>query len=236
VDTWRGRIRFYTWDLDLEGRTETDARARLIQLVGNAFGIAPAGCRQRRARPIRFPGLTTIFLSYRRADNDTGLVTRLYRTLAARLPEVRHFLDVEDEDPEVHVPTRLRAAISNSPVLVALIGRRWLGEKQSSGRAKAAQSARIWEEADFVRLEIREAITQSIPIVTVALAGASMPAREQLPPDIRPMLAGGRLRLTEAGFEAGIDPIAAAVSRARFRRPAWSVGGTKYEDEPAFGP
>ncbi len=234
VDTWRGRGRFYEWDLDLVGRDETDARTALLRGVTKRFGVTQKAPSPHQVRA-RYPGLVTVFLSYRRADNECGLVTRLHDELAGRLPQVRHFLDISDPDPELHVPTRLRAAIRNAPVLLALVGHHWLGRRGEPN--VRARSSRIKQPDDFVRMEIAEALAGSVPIVPVVMAGAPMPTKRQVPTDIQLLLsAKPRLTLDDSTFRRDVHRIVASITRVHIRRPRWDSAGTIYSTEPVFAP
>lgn len=228
-DTWRGRVRFYTWHLDLVGRDEADARVKLLALVGDQFELSLNPSTQP-VKSVRFPGVVTVFLSYRRADNTTGLVTRMSEALSARIPHVRHFFDLTDPDPELHVPTRLRSAISNAPVLLALIGWHWLGPLSTG-----PDRLRIKQKDDFVRMEIAEALKNQIPLVLILVGGARLPEKGNLPEDLRALLSVERvLELRDAHFATDVDAIVEMITQIRVRRPAWDPSGLRFSEEIVF--
>jgi hypothetical protein len=210
-------------------RSEADARARLLELVGDHFEQTLIAAPQVAA-PVRFPGLVTVFLSYRRLDNASGLVTRLSEELSSRIPHVRHFLDITDQDPEVHIPTRLRSAISNAPVLLVLIGRHWVGRLSSK-----PERLRIKQEDDFVRLEIAEALDNAIPLVVILLDGTRIPKERDLPANIRALLsAENLLQLRNAHFDSDVQTIVNVITRTRIRRPEYDPAGTRFSEETVF--
>ena len=227
--TWRHYALFYTWHLDLVGRHEDDARAKLLELVRDRFELS-LDASAPPVRSVRFPGLVTVFLSYRRADNTTGLVTRLREALPLHLPRVRHFLDITDPDPEAHVPTRIRSAISNAPVLLVLIGRHWLGRL-----TEGPDRLRINQKDDFVRMEIAEALENKVPLVLILMAGARIPKKGNLPENIRALLSAENvLELSDTHFDTEVDAIVKAITRIRIRRPAWDPSGTTYSEQTVF--
>ena len=132
VSTFRGAIANYRWDGDLVGRTEADARSELLAAVERKFGIDAKGALapvRDDATRVPFPGLATVFISYRRTDNGDGTVTRLHAALTVRMPQARIFFDIADPDPDPVVARRLVRAIQNSPILVAVVGPNWRGDR-----------------------------------------------------------------------------------------------------------
>ena len=69
-------------------------------------------------------------------------------------------------------------ALTSSDLLVAVIGREWLGRRENA-------PARIMNAADPVRVEIETAMRSSVPILLVLIDGAMMPDPEQLPDSIK---------------------------------------------------
>jgi hypothetical protein len=155
----------------------------------------------------RYPGLATVFLSYRRADNANGLVSKLHQVIAGRMPNVRVFLDVlDDGDNDVPVAERLTRAIGNAPVTLIVIGRHWPGPRPA-GRA------RIHDDHDYVRLEVEHALDYSHGrSVVVLLNGASIPRADDLPEGLGRLWQQPRLSLRSAHLEADVEKIIALVT------------------------
>src|SRR5207248_5288242 len=83
----------FQWDVDLVGRDEEEASRELVQTVLASFPertLTRAPAKATAPKP-RYPGLVTVFLSYRRTDNADGLVTRLQQAFVGRLPDARAF-------------------------------------------------------------------------------------------------------------------------------------------------
>ena len=78
-------------------------------------------------------------------------------------------------------------------MVVAVIGPRWLGEQGDSSR-------RIDDPADFVRLEIKYALEQGVPIIPLLVDNTLMPKPEKLPPDIEALAFRNALPL-----DSGLD-------------------------------
>jgi hypothetical protein len=71
--------------------------------------------------------------------------------------------------------SHIRETLQEAGVLIAVIGRNWLG-------ADAAGNARIQEKTDPVRVEIETAIEHHTPIIPILVEGAKMPQSVELPP------------------------------------------------------
>jgi hypothetical protein len=119
-----------------------------------------------------------VFISYRR-DDAAGFSHAIYDRLVEHLPKDHVFMDVAGIAPGADFVQRLESTVDQSQVLLALIGKRWAGEDPSG-------KARIHDPQDWVRVELATAIRRGVRIIPVLLDGASMPAAESLPEDVRP--------------------------------------------------
>lgn len=111
-----------------------------------------------------------IFISYRR-DDTAGHAGRLYADLAAQFGADNVFMDTETLEPGADFPERLRREIESSDVLIALIGKQWLGR-------------RLREPEDYVRKEIQAALDRKLRTIPVLVHGARMPSIAHLPESI----------------------------------------------------
>ena len=123
--------------------------------------------------------MALIFISYRRADSS-GYAGRLYDRLRAHFGE-QIFRDAEQLRRRDDWLSPLRAAITRSDVLLALIGSDWLDQHDESGRR------RLEDGTDWVRVEIATALERGIVVVPVLLPGALPPLPERLPDDLKPL-------------------------------------------------
>jgi TolB-like protein/Tfp pilus assembly protein PilF len=121
----------------------------------------------------------TIAISYRR-DDSSPITGRLYDRLEATFGPQNVFMDIDSIRPGVDFREQINETISHADAVVAVIGRRWLGEQPDGSR-------RIDDPNDFVRLEIASALKCKIPVIPVLVDDAPMPKQEKLPPDIEPL-------------------------------------------------
>ena len=115
-----------------------------------------------------------VFISYRRDDSaaDTG---RLYDALAARFGRESVFMDIDAIPPGADFAQVIQESVSACQVLIAVIGRKWLGAADAAGRP------RLTDAQDFVRLEIQAALQQNLRVIPVLVQGATMPPADLLP-------------------------------------------------------
>lgn len=115
-----------------------------------------------------------IFISYRR--DDAGYVANtLHDSLAARFGRDVVKLDIDMLEVGMSFEGLIKDTISNSTVVVAIIGRAWLSSESADGRR------RIDDPGDFVRLELEIALAHGIPVIPVLVGDARMPSSAELP-------------------------------------------------------
>lgn len=144
-----------------------------------------------------------IFISYRRSDT-TGEAGRLADSLESLLGTACVFRDADDipagEDFEVF----LKRELTNTQVIVVLIGKKWLAE---------LSSRRSRPEPDFVHIEIATALSQGKRVIPVLLQGAELPGTDTLPDDLRPLLKHQALSLRDEAWTADTGRLADAIGR-----------------------
>ncbi|MEP7099544.1 MAG: toll/interleukin-1 receptor domain-containing protein [Burkholderiales bacterium] len=147
-----------------------------------------------------------IFISYRR-DDAAGYARALYDELARRFGAARVFMDVDDIDAGAAFADVIRHAVGESKVLLVLIGRRWLGEREG-------QPPRIADPGDFVRMEVAAGLAKGMRVIPLLLDGAPMPQAAQLPDELRPLVGRNALELDNSRFVADTARLIAAVREA----------------------
>ena len=120
--------------------------------------------------------MAEIFLSYRR-DDSTSATGRLADALEAHFGDDRVFRDREIGAGENFVEA-IRRSVESATVVLVVVGRRWLGASDATGRR------RLDDPADFVRLEIELALAARAAVVPVLVEGATMPSADDLPPSL----------------------------------------------------
>jgi formylglycine-generating enzyme required for sulfatase activity len=82
--------------------------------------------------------------------------------------------------------------------MLVLIGRNWAEAKDEGGRI------RLQNPADYVRLEIDAALKRDIAVTPVLVQGASMPAPEDLPAEIRDLAYRNGFELSHSRWESDV--------------------------------
>jgi formylglycine-generating enzyme required for sulfatase activity len=114
-----------------------------------------------------------IFISYRR-DDSAGMAGRIYDWLEARFGRDNLFMDVDAIPFGVDFREHLHNAVGQCDVLLAVIGRNWVGPTPEGTR-------RLDDPKDFVRIEIEAALARNIFIIPVLVDQMRMPAETELP-------------------------------------------------------
>jgi hypothetical protein len=153
-----------------------------------------------------------IFISYRRGDTQ-DFAGRLADRLRATPGITEVFIDVDGIDPGDDFLLRVKAALSQSHAAIITIGKAW------SGTSSIAPS-RLFEDQDFVRLELREALKSEAKVFPILVNGALMPSAENLPEDLRRIAALHALPVRHTDFEHDMSVLLDALfSRKKPRQP-----------------
>lgn len=147
--------------------------------------------------------MAKIFISYRRSDSQHA-VDRLYRGLEKHVSDPRRdiFMDVDNIPLGVDFVEHLSGKVGECEILLAVIGKDWLGEIQR----------RKDDPKDFVRVEIEAALARGIPIVPILLDGAPVPREDELPPSITPLARRNGTELRRQTFDANVAALARGLN------------------------
>lgn len=118
-----------------------------------------------------------VFISYRRSDTE-DLAGRIGDRLSATEGIDEVFIDVDSIAPGEDFEDKIESSLAKSSVCLLLIGPDWLGRDTGGGRA------RIFDDDDFVRLEVRAALASGLKVLPVLVNDAPMPSRDELPEDL----------------------------------------------------
>lgn len=123
--------------------------------------------------------MTSIFISYRRADS-MAYTGRIYDRLVNAFG-VRHvFKDVEDIPPGEDFRSVLDKALTVADVVLIVIGPQWLMITDDEGKR------RLNDPTDFVRIEVETALKRNdVLVIPVLVNNAVMPSAEALPPALK---------------------------------------------------
>ncbi|MEZ4670370.1 MAG: SUMF1/EgtB/PvdO family nonheme iron enzyme [Anaerolineae bacterium] len=115
-----------------------------------------------------------IFISYRRSDSRT-FTDRIHDRLVEVFGAAGVFQDVDDIPPGADFRVVLREAVESCDVVLVMIGPQWAGVTDAQGRK------RLFNTADFVRIEVQTALDSNKLVIPVLIEGASPPTLEELP-------------------------------------------------------
>ena len=170
-----------------------------------------------------------IFISYRR-DDSAGYARAVNDELVRCFGAERVFIDVDDINAGQPFSEVIERSVGDSAVLLALIGKRWRGERDGA-------VARIFDAGDFVRQEVAAGLARGLRVIPVLLDGVAMPDPAHLPPELAALAGRNALELDNTRFAADIahlvrevrgalgeaapPPVAAVPSRTSW----WIAGG-----------
>ena len=118
-----------------------------------------------------------IFINYRREDSQ-GESLHLFDDLKQPFGADHVFMDVTGIDPGKDFRKVIDGAVGACDVLIAVIGKKWLGEVDEAGKR------RLDDPKDFVRLEIAAALRRDVAVIPVLVQGAEMPRSDQFPAEL----------------------------------------------------
>lgn len=148
--------------------------------------------------------MPAIFISYRREDAE-GQAGRLSDDLVSHFGEGSVFMDVTGIEQGRDFREAIKEHVASCDVLLAMIGKDWLGVKDESGRR------RLEDPLDFVRLEIASALKRDIPVIPVLVGRAIMPRSDQLPPDLANLPYRNGVELTHARWDSDVQVLIKAL-------------------------
>lgn len=160
-----------------------------------------------------------VLISYRREDTAAA-AGRVYDRLSRLLAKPNVFFDVSTIGGGEDFARKIASEISKSDATLAFIGDKWLEKSPSGG------GPRICEPDDYVRAELRTALSRPLLVVPVLVGGARMPRPEQLPEDIRAITAKNALPLRHESFDDDTENIVAAVLGLKAGERAWEDKGS----------
>src|SRR5262249_40336829 len=143
-----------------------------------------------------------IFISYRRGD--IGVAGRICERLQKQFGKHSVFFDVEAISPGAAFPDDIRAALSECRVFLAIIGPHWNPNNASEGKS-------LFNDGDWVRIEIELALQRDIPIIPVTIDGTPMPRESDLPESIGRFAIFQESRLFSPDFDHGLKRLIASI-------------------------
>ena len=146
-----------------------------------------------------------IFINYRRGD-DPGFTQALFSRLEQAFAPERLFMDVDNIAPGLDFVQVLNDQVARCDVLIAVIGKNWLGAADEGER-------RLDNPDDFVRVEIESALAQKKRVIPVLVNDAKMPRSTELPEGLKPFARCNAVRLTHERFRADTQGLIKALEQ-----------------------
>jgi hypothetical protein len=148
-----------------------------------------------------------IFISYRRSD-AADVAGRIFDRLQATFGEKNIFKDVDSIPVGANFEEIIAERLSDCEAVIAVIGRTWASVERSDG------TRRLHDPADFVRIEIEQALVSRIPLVPALVGNAAMPDPEQLPGSIRKLTRRNAISIRpDPDFHRDMDRLIKALNK-----------------------
>ena len=145
-----------------------------------------------------------IFLCYRREDTQ-GFAGRIYDNLASKYGQEQVFRDIDSTPAGIRYSTWIESRVSQSTVMIVLIGNAWLSAKDPAGQR------RLDSPKDWVRREIEAALRHDIPIIPVRVQGARLPSEEELPSSIAELVEFQDAEVTDRRWAYDVGQLIQAI-------------------------
>ena len=155
-----------------------------------------------------------VFLSYR-PDDTAADAGRLADNLRGHFGEEAVFIDI-DTSPGEDVRDAIRAAVSSCDVLIALIGKGWLTERDGAGQRF------LDDPHDFVRLEIQTGLERNIRLLPALVQGTTMPGADQLPDPLIPLASRNAFEISYNRWQYDVERLIDSIEKYRRQRAAES--------------
>jgi hypothetical protein len=147
----------------------------------------------------------SILISYRRSDAP-GTAGRIADRLRQHYGDDSVFMDVDSIPLGLDFRKYIKEALDRCDIMLAIIGPRWIGEKEFQ---------RIQDETDFVRIELETALQRDIPVVPVLVDGATIPRPDLLPEKLQDLIYRQTIEVdNHRDFNAAIDHLIKALDRS----------------------
>ncbi len=148
-----------------------------------------------------------ITVSYRRKDTD-AITGRIFDRLVLHYGRGSVFRDIDNIPPGVDFREHINNALRNTDILIAVVGRKWLGPVK-------AGKARIANKDDPVRLEVETALQGGVTVIPVLVGDAKMPTAAELPKSLEKFAFRHALRIDSGqDFEQHTERLIRAMDRS----------------------
>ena len=145
-----------------------------------------------------------VFISYRR-DDSAAHAGRIYDRLRDHFGAEQVFRDIDASAPGAKFAKVIAERIENCDALIAIIGKDWLRAEDGEGKR------RLDDPDDWVKAEIREALTRDKLVIPALVEGARMPKDSELPSEIAALAGCHAIEISESRFDYDTERLLRAV-------------------------
>ena len=146
-----------------------------------------------------------VFISYRR-DDSAAHAGRIYDRLRDQFGAEQVFRDIDAITPGAKFAKVIAERIENCDALIAIIGKDWLHAEDGEGKR------RLDDPDDWVKAEIREALTRGKLVIPVLVEGARMPKDSELPAEIAALAGCHAIEISESRFDYDTERLLGALN------------------------
>lgn len=146
-----------------------------------------------------------IFISYRREDSRHA-AGRILDALAVDHPRSSLFMDVDNIALGFDFRTELDKRLKRCEIMLVVMGSKWLDATDGQGRR------RLDQPDDFVRMEVEMALNRNIRVVPIMLDDTDLPAAEDLPESLRPLVHRQGTRIQHESFMKDVERLAEGLA------------------------
>ncbi len=136
--------------------------------------------------------MAAVFVSYRR-DDTRDYAARVYAVLREHFGPEAIFMDTSSVDDGADWAQRIEGELEVAKVMLVVIGPQWLSLRRDGQK-------RIDQEDDWVRQELHRALVRGIPILPIVEHEADIPAKSDLPEQIRESLAARAIEVRSGQY------------------------------------
>jgi len=146
-----------------------------------------------------------IFVNYRRSDAQ-GFAGRLADSLTQHFGSNRVFRDVTGIDYGQDFEQVIVQRIDDACAIIVVIGDKWLTASDEDG------NTRLFNPEDYVVREIEAALDGGVIVVPVLIGGATMPRREELPPQLADLANRNAISISDERWAFDVERLAKVLA------------------------
>jgi hypothetical protein len=152
-----------------------------------------------------------LFVSYR--TRDWSSARALADTLSTAFGPAAVFLDTDSIRGGMRIGDEIDSALASCRLMLVVIDHKWLDIRDDAGRR------RLEDPDDWVRMEVRYGLRNSVLVLPVLWDGAPRPRDHQLPVDLRGLFESKALKIQHGSARRDLDQLVDDVRHALDQGP-----------------